>query len=391
MAKTIEEDFEDTSTAPGLLSALRRLLRPISDEELSRRASIAVEQLRSEDGGEEMAREAQGQNDPFNTFVQQLADECSTAMSCVQGTDETQYLAGALPIPSLDAWVLQTAAMEPILVMSHGLLTFCNLFAKAVATMFPCHEDDGGISFDLEPDESTELRSNQLKAAERLADLLAATVEFGNPHLAEPYLLEEPKSQLAGIMRAAMERFLMARLVFMAGQHEVMSCVPCREWTSKLGAHVLKVEPDSEDIIRADVLALYTVEVVMREGGVSRVLACWGVELALLGLQMVDEWRQAAGFPSEDDEKSLPWIGTNMRRPSWRCSRPRGSGCSTWPRRAPRTLWSLGAGLAATGVSSGRGGISMPSWRPSRSFRGRARPFRCQTQLSLSTMPTRPI
>lgn len=226
MARMLEEednDNEDTSTAPGLLKALRRLLRPIPDDELRRRAGLARDALAAEDGGDELANEVRDEDDPFNAFVQDLADQCGSAMAAVQGGPDVRYLAGALPIPSLDAWVLQTVSMEPILVMSHGLLGFCNQLSKAVATLFPGHEDKDGFSFDLDPKDSPEFRADQLKAAERLGDLLAATVSYGNPHLTEPYLLQGPRGQLAGILRGAMERFLMARLVLRAGN----SCLAC--------------------------------------------------------------------------------------------------------------------------------------------------------------------
>jgi hypothetical protein len=304
LAEVFGEDIEDTSTARGVLRGLRRILRPISDTEFRRRANDAVAQLSSEEGGEELAQELGGVTDPFDAMVQELADRCSLAMSESQGAPETRYLAGALPIPSLDSWVLQTVSMEPILVMSHGLLTFCNLFAKSVATLFPCREDSEGFAFDLDPGDSPEFRANQLKAAERLGDLLAATVSYGNPHLAEPYLLQGPQGRLAAIIRGSMERFLMARLVCLAGR-EVLPCIPCREWTSKLGAHVMKATPEPEDVIEADALGLFATEFLMGVDGVSRALGCWGVDLALAGLQIVEMSRKGAGFPTADDDIDL--------------------------------------------------------------------------------------
>ena len=302
--KREEEDDEDTSTAAGLLKALRRLLYPFSDDELHRRAGLARAALAAEDGGEELANEFSDEDDPLDAFVRELADQCSTAMAAVQGGPDIRYLAGALPIPSLDAWVLQTVSMEPILVMSHGLLGFCNLLSKAVVTLFPCREDEDGFVFDLNPEDSPEFRTDQFKAAERLGDLLAATVSYGNPHLAEPYLLQGPRGQLAAILCGSMEHFLMARLVCLAGG-EFLPCVPCREWTSKLGAHVTRAVPGIDDIVRADVLAFFATEALMREQGVSRELGVWGVDLILGGLQMVETSRRAAGFPVNDDELSF--------------------------------------------------------------------------------------
>lgn len=63
--------------------------------------------------------------------------------------------------------------------------------------------------------------------------------------------------------------------------------------------------PELDDIIRADILAIFATEALMREQGVARELGAWGVDLVLGGLQIVEASRRAAGFPVDDDDVSL--------------------------------------------------------------------------------------
>ena len=96
----------------------------------------------------------------------------------------------------------------------------------------------------------------------------------------------------------------MARLVCLAGS-EFLPCVPCREWTSELGAHVTRAVPEVDDIIRADILALFVTEALMRDSEVPRELGVWGVDLVLGGLQIVEASRCAPGFPVDEDDVSI--------------------------------------------------------------------------------------
>lgn len=294
-------DIEEASAAQNILNDLRRLLLPYSEEEYLSRARVAAEKLRLEIGAEERDTVLDRFEDPLNSFVQELVNELNQVVPHLQGSPVPKIVAGTLPVPSLDAWILRTSYPEPILVISQGLLTFCNLFAKVIAGHFSFQETEDGMEFELEPCDCPEFRMRQEKSAGRLADLLVATIKYDNPHLAEPYLLTGPNGELAGILRLSMEGFLIARLVVLAGRRE-LPIVPCPEWAAKLRTPLSRATPKAEDVILADALGLFATEFLLSERGVHRVLGCWGVDLALAGIQIVESTRRAAGYPVPTEE-----------------------------------------------------------------------------------------
>lgn len=303
------EDLADASTARGLWQALRKLHGSSTGKVLSGPEVELVDQIASDFGVTKDQVWSGGDfDDPLNSMVQEFADECSDALSHLLGKSVNKVVAGALPLPTLHTWLLQSVSMEPVVALSHGSLTFCNLFAKAFATLFPVTVDDDNFVFDLFPDDSAQFRANKDKAASRLAELLAATVEHGNPNLAEPYLLTGPSGRLASILCRSMELFLIGRLVYLADEsgHD---CRPCREWSSQLGAHVLELRPTESQCVLADLYALFAMEELQARYEIPRGLACWGADLLLAGLQIAESLGKESATVSSDDP-----IGTVDRR-----------------------------------------------------------------------------
>ncbi|MFE2013489.1 hypothetical protein [Streptomyces sp. NPDC059491] len=139
-------------------------------------------------------------------LINSLADQLEKGFS----GSFTRPVLGMLATGEINAVTLLAPSGAHVVAFESELLSFANLFGKAVALAMP-HEarQDGGIAFSAEIDEVRRHVRDSPEAVRRFRDVVLAYLLEGRPSKASPYLPSEAVRTLGYIFQQGMELFVL--------------------------------------------------------------------------------------------------------------------------------------------------------------------------------------
>ncbi len=214
-------------------------------------------------------------------------------------------LFGTLPTGQVNAMAVAVPASQYYLVLfEDGLFGFANLASKVVARVFPLKEDeekDGMIGFSAQDEHWRQELQAHPEIPQRFLDLIFAYVVGGNPHAAKPYLLDKTYQTFAGILRDAMEYFVVSHEYGHLVKGHLRGDNHHRSLLGGAATEVLSTSWQQE--FEADAFGLDIMLAVMMKQGFDLSLSFWGADFFFGCIDLVE--RAVATLRSGRVEETL--------------------------------------------------------------------------------------
>lgn len=226
-------------------------------------------------------------------------------------------LFGTLPTRRVNARTFKPPNSERIVVaFEDQVFNFANLYSKAIVQALPVvkSESSGRVLFSVDVEVIRKHLLESRAAQLRFNELIVANIVAGRPGAAPQYFLPEPHSSLAGILRDAMELFVLGHEYgHVIGDHLGRS----KKLVASLGeAQVDELLHSWKDELEADWIGFQLCFAAMRERNIDDALTYSAIALFMRGMELVEAslsvmrtGREGGNEANEQEGSSHPpWV-----------------------------------------------------------------------------------